>query len=179
MKASEPIAPLVSTKVRETAGSSSDTLGKCPRALLTVLAQRRGLNTTSAQLGILSGYSITSSSFANAVGSLRSAGYATGSRDNLAITNAGTTVIGPVPEMPTGRELVEQWMGRLGKAECSLLQVIYTAHPRSLSREQVAEQSGYSLTSSSFANALGRLRTLELIERGSECRLGAALAEAT
>jgi hypothetical protein len=40
------------------------------------------------------------------------------------------------------------------------------SHPNVSSRAQLAIVSGYSATSSSFANALGKIRTLELVGRG-------------
>jgi DNA helicase HerA-like ATPase len=37
------------------------------------------------------------------------------------------------------------------------------AYPDELSKEELAERTGYSLTSSSFGNALGKLRSLGLV----------------
>ena len=45
-------------------------------------------------------------------------------------------------------------------------------------REQLAEWAGYSHTSSSFVNALGRLRKLEICERAPSTRLTADFREA-
>jgi len=41
--------------------------------------------------------------------------------------------------------------------------VLADLYPRALTREQVAEKSGYSVISSSFKNALSKLRRLELV----------------
>jgi hypothetical protein len=54
-------------------------------------------------------------------------------------------------------------MSRLNRAERALLRVFLEAWPELVARDDAAERSGYSATSSSFSNALRRLRTLELI----------------
>ncbi len=45
-----------------------------------------------------------------------------------------------------------------------MLSVLIAAHPNALTREEVAEQTGYSATSGGFANLLGKLRTGALID---------------
>jgi hypothetical protein len=149
-------------------------LGRCERALLSVLAQRDTSNT--AQLAILSGYSSTSSGFANALGALRSSGLAEGRGDAVRITNEGRDALGPVDPLPQGPALVAYWQGKLGLCERTLLGVLVDAGPNAaLSKEQLAELSGYSATSSGFANALGKLRTLELVEGRGEIRASETL----
>lgn len=154
----------------------SPALGKCERAVLRVLAARDPQPTTLAQVAVLSGYSAASSSLANALGKLRSSGLATAGQP-LRLTPAGKAAAGPVEPLPTGRALLDHWLGQLGQAERAFLMAIYDAHPRELTRERLAELAGYSPTSSSFGNALGRLRRLELVEKNA-FRLGQALAEA-
>jgi len=140
-------------------------LGRCERALLVVLAQRKGERTTDVQLAVLSGYSRSSSSFANALGVLRSAGLARGSRGDLHVTDAGQKEAGEVPPMPQKRALMEAWCTKLGRAEAAMLRAICHA-VGGLTKEQLAERTGYSLASSSFANAIGKLRGLDLVSKG-------------
>lgn len=137
-------------------------LGRAQRAILTVLAQFPE-GRTRHQVATLSGYSAKSSGLANALGALRSAGMVNRG-DPIQITEAGLSALGDAVEpLPAGEELVEHWMGRLGKAERTLLRVFLDAWPQALTKAEAAERSGYSANSSGFANALGRLRTLELI----------------
>lgn len=149
---------------------SARSLGKAERAILNVLAQRYPNKTTRSQASILSGYSATSSSFANALGFLRSRGFILGAGDALLATEDGLNQVGEIEPIPTGVALVAYWRDKLGKAERVILQALVDAYPAHLSKEQVSEASGYSLTSSSLANALGKLRTLELIEGRGEIR---------
>lgn len=144
-------------------GHSDGKLGRCERALLAVLAQRD--TTTAQQLAILSEYSIRSSGFQNALGALRSAGFAEGSRDAIRITDAGHAAIGPVEPLPAGDALVAHWMAKLGKCERAVLGALVAAGPRGIAtKEDLAERAQYSVTSSGFQNALGKLRTLQLVE---------------
>jgi hypothetical protein len=140
----------------------------CARAMLAVLASRHPINTTSAQLAILTGYSLTSSGFANSLSSLRVGGLVEGKKDNLSVTLAGKRLAGNVEKLPKGRELLDYWCAKLNKCERTLLMVIYDAGnmpggPFSVSKEYIAEHSGYSQTSSGFSNGLSTLRTLGLI----------------
>lgn len=137
-------------------------LGKAQRAILTVLAQFPA-GRTRAQVATLSGYSAKSSGLANALGALRSAGLVNRG-DPIRITQQGLAALGDAYEpLPSGPALVDYWMSRLGKAERTLLRVFLDAWPEPLTKKLVAERSGYSPSSSGLANALGRLRTLELI----------------
>jgi uncharacterized protein len=145
-------------------GKANGSLPKAERAILTAAAQRNPKQSSRAQLSLLSGYSITSSTFANALGALRTLGLIDGKGDENHITPAGLRAAGQVDPMPTGRQLVDWWISRLPKAEAALLRVAAEYHPRAISRERLSQESGYSLTSSSFANALGRLRSLSLIQ---------------
>jgi hypothetical protein len=155
-------------------GGEDRKLERAERALLGVLAQFPE-GRTKIQLSIQSGYSIKSSSFANAIGALRSSGLAHGSgtpTHPLVITEAGQAVAGNVEPMPTDAEtLLQHWRGVLEKAERFMLDALATADGLPLTKEQLSERTGYSITSSSFANAIGRLRSLQLIQGSKEFTL--------
>ena len=141
-------------------GESGPTdLSRCARALLRVLAVRG--NASDSQISALSGYKKTSSSFANGLSELRTKGFIDGSPDNRVITPQGKETAGPQEPLPTGAALVPYWLPRLTKSEAKMLEVIYRFG--TISREDLAREAEYSITSSSFANALSGLRTLDLI----------------
>ena len=141
---------------------STENLSKPQRAVLTALAQRQPEPSSKAQISLLSGYSIKSSSFANTLGALRSVGLMDGIGNALHITTAGLSELGSYDEPPTGRALIDWWAAKLRKAERGVLQVLVDAYPATCSKAEISEASGYSATSSSFANAIGKLRTLKL-----------------
>jgi hypothetical protein len=144
-------------------------LGKAERAILTVLAQHRA-GRTKVQIAILAGYSASSSTFENALGALRSAGFATKGGELTQITPAGLEALGSWEPLPSGQALVDHWLGRLGKAERTILAACVDCHPGALTKEELGQVTGYSTDSSTFQNALGKLRTLELVNRGAEIR---------
>jgi hypothetical protein len=139
-------------------------LGRAERSLLGVLVVRSPEKTTDLQLSILSGYSRKSSSFANALSALRSAGLISGKREGLVSTTHGDRVATDwVQPLPGGDALLEYWKGKLGRAERSMLDAFRSAYPGAIGKEILSDVTGYSLTSSSFANALSRLRSLGLV----------------
>jgi hypothetical protein len=150
-------------------------LGAAERAFLGALAQfPDGL--TQKQLSLLTGYSAKSGHFANVLGKLRGAGLVTRGQP-IQATEKGRSHpqladVEPVPA--PGPNLVDYWYGRLGKAERAFLEAFVAVYPDSLEREDLAERTGYSSGSGHFANVLGRLRTLGLIDgwRASEDLVG-------
>lgn len=135
-------------------------VSRCARALLAVLAQRG--HASDSQLSALSGYRKTSSGFTNSLSELRVKGLIdSGSPDRRAITQAGRDRAGPTEPLPSGRALFDYWRTRLSKAEAAILDVVY--RHQTASRDAISSETGYSLTSSGFTNAISGLRTLDLI----------------
>ncbi len=158
-----PAKPAGKPPVPAAAGTAWDGLGKAERALLSVLAQHPQ-GRTKVQLALLTGYSVKSSSLTNALGALRSQGLVDRGTP-IRIAPAGQQLAaGRVEPLPTGRALYEHWAGQLGRAERAVLDALVEAWPDELSKAALAERSGYSATSSSLSNALGKLRSLELVD---------------
>lgn len=146
------------------------------RKILTVLAQSPD-GRTKTQLALLAGYAAKSKGFNNALGRLRSLAFMTGPNEKLRITDAGRQARGDVPKLPSGPALREYWMGQVGKAERLVLGVLVEVYPATLSKDELAERAGYEAGGKGFNNALGQLRTLELIEGRLEMRASATLFE--
>ena len=87
-----------------------------------------------------------------------------GDRDRLIITDAGIAERGSWEPLQTGSALVDYWRGRLGKVERLILETLGQAYPDALTKEEVAIKAGYEANGGGFNNALGRLRTLELVQ---------------
>lgn len=139
------------------------TLKKAERTILNCLAQFPE-GRTKKQIAIGTGYRITSGGFRNALGKLRQVGYAVGS-DPLQVTEAGIAAAGHVEPIPTGQALLDFWMGNgLKQAERTILATLHRAYPEPMTKEEIAIETEYRITSGGFRNALGLLRSLELIE---------------
>lgn len=138
-------------------------LDKPARAIMNVLSIVAPKAVSTTYLSIMTGYSVKSSSMANALGKIRSQGLAEGPGSAIAITDKGASLYPAAEALPTGEALLNWWKGKIDKASRMMLQVFYDAGQREITKEYLADQSGYSETSSSVANGLGKLRSLELI----------------
>lgn len=153
-------------------------LGRCERAILTVLAQHGAR--TKVQVAILAGYSHTSGGFRNAISALRTSGLVAGGGDALAITDAGRGALGAVEPLPTGRALLEYWKTNAGgRCERLILEELAAVYPRVVPKHELALRTGYQATSGGFRNSLSRLRTLQLIKGSADLALASTLAEAS
>lgn len=166
-------APAPAPRQRNTAPSDVK-LSKAERSILIVLAQYPE-GRSKNQVAILAGYAVNGGGFANALSALRTAGRIEGSGDRLIITDEGLAALGDYEPLPTGDALLSYWLSQLSKAERSALEAIAAVYPNSLTKEEVAERAGYEPNGGGFANALSRLRSLELINRGTNIRVSDAL----
>jgi uncharacterized protein len=80
-------------------------------------------------------------------------------------------ILGSWQSLPTGAPLIQYWRGRLGKAERLILETLTEVYPDALTKEEVAAETGYEANGGGFNNALGRLRTLELVQGRGELRV--------
>lgn len=141
--------------------TSTNGLGKADRAILAVLATYGPR--THRQIALQSGYSGRGGGFNNALGKLRSSGRIVGGRDRMEITQTGVDDLGEFEPLPQGQGLIDHWLSTLGKAERGIFTALVDAWPASLSNAEIADLTGYEASGGGFNNALGRLRTLDLI----------------
>ncbi|HMI94645.1 MAG TPA: DUF1643 domain-containing protein [Polyangiales bacterium] len=149
--------------------TTTEKLAGGERKVLTALAQYPA-GRTKVQVALLTGYAHNGGGFNNYLSSLRGRGLLEGSGESLRATDAGLAALGEYTPLPTGGALLEHWLGKLGKAERSVLCHLTAAYPEALSKERVAERAGYEPNGGGFNNALSRLRTLELISGRGELR---------
>jgi uncharacterized protein len=137
-------------------------LPKGERAILVTLAMY-GEGRTAVQVALITGYAHNGGGFRNYLGALRSKGWIAGDSSRLTITDEGLAALGDFEPLPCGRDLINHWLRNLGKCERAILQALTEAYPREMSVEDLAQATGYEAGGGGFRNALGRLRTLELI----------------
>lgn len=150
------------------ANDNRSSLPKAERAILTVLAQHPDGRPSKA-VAVQAGYR-QSGGWRNALGSLRSSGLIEGDKYHLTITEKGLRRLGDYEVLPSGDDLVIWWQARLDKCCREILQALLAAKPRGFSKTGIAEATGYAY-SGGFRNALGKLRTLSLINRGEPITL--------
>ena len=148
-------------------------MGKCERAILTVLAQHG--RSSKTKIAACSGYSVGGGGFNNAVSACRTRGWLAGA-DPLNITDEGLTALGNWQPLPSGRALLQHWLGRLGKCEREILSALYKQGQ--LHKADLAETTGYAASGGGFNNAISALRTLTLVEGSSTLALASDFRKA-
>lgn len=117
---------------------------------------------TKQAVGAVAGASPKSSSFANNLGALRSAGLISyDGQGGVSLTAEGEANAVPPND---DRELIECWKSIVTGPQAKILETLRDNHPEPISKEDVAVFSDASASSSSFANNLGALRTLGAID---------------
>jgi uncharacterized protein len=160
-------APDRTSMVEELNGTLKLAAGE--RRILTALAQYPK-GRSKVQVAVLTGYAAGGGGFNNYLGALRSRGLIEGDGDRLAISEAGIETLGSWEPLPSGPALINYWRNRLGKAERLILETLTQVYPAGLNKEEVAVRAGYEAGGGGFNNALGRLRTLELVQGRGELR---------
>jgi hypothetical protein len=119
--------------------------------------------TERAAIAFVADASPKSSSYANNLGSLRTAGLVEYSDGKVGLTAKGRkSASAPTPRL-THADVMQHVLGRLQPAQRRIVEYLVQAYPKDVDRKAVAAAAGASATSSSFANNLGRLRSLGLI----------------
>jgi predicted transcriptional regulator len=112
-----------------------------------------------------SGVSSTSSSFSNNLGYLRANGYINYPvHDTAALTEKGRAAAGNVDVPTSSDEMLQSCLALLSDPQRKILQALYEAHPQSIPKDELAQRTGASSTSSAFSNNLGALRSAGMIE---------------
>lgn len=120
---------------------------------------------SKTQVALLVDQSPTSGTFANYLGSLRTAGLVSyPGPGRVALTDEGRNVSGFVDGPRSSAEMHEMLFRKVGAAKARILRALIDAYPQALMKVDVAEQVGQSASSGTFANYLGALRSLGLID---------------
>jgi hypothetical protein len=132
------------------------------RKILTALAQFGAMN--KRRLAALTGYKMSGGGFQNLLSGLRTCENITRG-ESIYITAYGVEALGHFDLLPTGEALLDMWVAKLGRAPRLCLEALHEAWPQELTRERLAELTGYAAGGGGFSNALSRLNTLGLIDR--------------
>lgn len=115
-------------------------------------------------VAIFAGVSANSSGFANNLGSLRTLGYIDYPQPGMiALTEAGQREVGR-QRAPTHADLMALLATLIPPAQMKLLDLLSDDYPQPMDREKLASLACVSAASSGYANNLGRLRSLGLID---------------
>lgn len=145
--------------------------------LLDALADMEAIGVASAkksQVALWAGVSPKSSGFANNLGALRSAGLIDyPSPGHVGLTDAGRGLSAPVAAAVSNEELHRRIAPLVSPARWRLLEILIQDHPADVAKEELAARAGVSAASSGFANNLGALRSLGLLDYPAPGRVAA------
>lgn len=140
-------------------------LSKYALTLLETMAERYPMKLTRSQISTLSGRKPRSSAFSAAMAELGRDGYIEKVGDQFALTDRAWSTIGGERRTPkSSAEIQSQWLGALPVYERDLLERLINHYPAAMTRQELSEATGRSLTSSAFHSAISSLGKNELIE---------------
>jgi uncharacterized protein len=118
-----------------------------------------------AAVAAMARYSPTSGGYANLLGQLKTAGLIDYPMPGLVmLTKPGVERGTPHARVNQLEDFHQAWMEILSEPRRKLLRVLIARYPAAMLREELAGETGYSPTSGGFANLLGQLRTLGVVD---------------
>lgn len=125
-------------------------------------------------VSFIAGYSdVNSGGYKNPRGSLRGRGYVEYIGDKIALTDLGRALADRPTSPLDNNELHNRVFAQLGGAERKLLSALIDIYPEDISNMDLADRTGYPVTSGGYKNPRGRLRSLGLIEYLPDSKLKA------
>jgi hypothetical protein len=118
------------------------------------------------KVAMLAGLSSKSGTFSTYLGNLRTLGFIEGPNICIRVTQAGIDSAGDFQRLPVGDALREFWRTKLpGSGVMRLFDAICKAYPKAISKEAAGSAAALSSVSGTFSTYLGKLRTLNLLDR--------------
>lgn len=141
----------------------------CERAIYTFLFTNPEKSFSKIQVAAVTGYSIRSSSFLNAISKLNTLGLIKKQGSKIAVGRLEESFVEEGSQFSTEPSF---WEDKLGRCEFEIYKLLYNSPDTFFSREYIAEKTDYSTKSSSFLNAISRLNSLGFIRKeGSSIQL--------
>ena len=162
--------PARSAPIPRSASSPTNgvSVGGAKQRILDALAYLEAIGLAPApkiQVALFAKVSPKSSGFANNLGAMRSAGLIDYPAGGLVALTAHGRASADASTAPSTPEEMWQYVEQLvGPAKWRILQPLITAYPVAVERGALADAAGVSAASSGFANNLGSLRSLRLID---------------
>ena len=142
-------------------GSDTNDLSLCAKKIYSFLYNNSEKGYTKHQLGAITGYSHKSGGFNNAIYRLTASGLIDRDGSNLKVKSMN-------PEIAQDFDYsINSMIHKLAVCPRKIYQLLLDNPYQEYSKEEIAEQTGYSAGSGGFNNAIYRLNTLGLIKRES------------
>jgi len=135
------------------------------RRMLQTLAQRHPLKMTRSQLGTLAGFTPSGGTFSNYFSLLKHQGLIVEHGTDVQMTQEGLDYLGAdVPPAPTTiEETLALWRKRLPAGAGKMLDLLVSAYPSTLTRQELGERTGFTPSGGTFSNYFSLLRRNGLV----------------
>lgn len=119
---------------------------------------------TRLQVATLVGFSVKGGTFGAYLSELKKADWIKESGGKLTATDDGIDQAGDVEELPTDpQQLVDFWAGKFREGCGKMLRIIAKKYPNSITKEELAYESNFTVTGGTFGAYLSELRRNHLI----------------
>lgn len=149
----------INIRMKENGSLEVKGFGKCARAIYSYLVLRQGTGMTKTQVAVATGYSQNSGGFNNAISELASQSLIM--RGHNLLNLQGPVQNDLLVEIDTS---LPKWLPKLGACARKIFEYLLTVSDSS-TKDEIAQQTGYSVTSGGFNNSISELSSLGLIER--------------
>ncbi|OBK11265.1 hypothetical protein A9W96_11065 [Mycobacterium sp. 1245852.3] len=133
--------------------------------MITALARMAPLRLTKAQWATVARMKHTGGTWSTYLGQLRRAGLIDENATGFTLTETGWKYLGHRPEPMAAQELQQHYLGILRAGAARMLQAAIDTYPNGLTKNQIADATGVSVTGGTFSTYLGQLRRNGLIEQ--------------
>ena len=137
------------------------TYGLCERKIYSFLYQNPDRTFSKIQIAVITGYSQKSGGFNNAISRLASTDLISRFNGKIRVNRLEQSVA----TEDIGEFSIDLWTSKLPRCEREIFIFLLNNGDNEFSKEEVAEQTGYSSSSGGFNNAISRLNSLGLITR--------------
>jgi hypothetical protein len=163
----ERVVARTTTAIHDAQSIDSEPLSGPEQRIVNAIAWLESLGIEKPEqtaVAFLAGYTYGGGGFNNPRGALRTKGMLEYHGSGIALTESGRSIAN-IPDTPlTTEELHSKVLSVLPGPEQKLLNVLLEIYPGEISKDELAERSGYTAGSGGFNNPCGRLRTLGLVE---------------
>ncbi len=138
-------------------------LGLCSRKIYSVLYNNSDREFTKVQMALLSGYSIKSGSFNNSLAQLKSMGLMRRNNGKVSLGESSSEYASE-PFQEISKEL---WGSKMGLCSRKIFDFLLVNANIEFSKDEIATNVSYSVTSGSFNNSLAQLNSLGFAQRSN------------
>lgn len=164
-------APLVEVSVSKTTPppiSSSPENGLLRAGAMKMLNWLAGSESlTKQRIATLAGFKMTGGTFNTYLSELKRNGWIEQEGDTLRITPEGAANASAIT-IPSGRELLDMWMGKFRQGGAKILEYLFEQHPNIVTKDEIGAVTGFEPSGGTFNTYISELKRNNLIKQSGD-----------